>query len=71
MDVCVYSLGRQGSTLWVCVWHQCSGMCGDVHAVEPDEQLQHILWMCGEWCAWILSPAMVGLSAFAVLYSLQ
>ncbi len=58
MCVCILLAGRE-STLWVCVWHQCSGMCGDVHAVEPDEQLQHILWMCGE-CAGILSPANGG-----------
>lgn len=56
--VCILLAGRE-STLWVRVWHQCSGMCGDVHAVEPDEQLQHILWMCGE-CAGILSPANGG-----------
>lgn len=49
------SAGRE-SALWICVWHQCSGMCWDEHAVEPDEQLQHILWMCGE-CTGILSPA--------------
>ncbi len=56
--VCILSAGRE-STFWVCVWHQCSGMCGDVHAVEPDEQLHHILWMCGE-CAGIRSPANGG-----------
>lgn len=40
----LFFAGRK-STLWLRVWYQCPGLCGNVHSAEFNECIHNILWM--------------------------